>query len=195
MPRAATTSGSSTTAVGRAGRRAPSARRSRAPGRPGSSALRTGPEGGSRSLRLRRISERWTSARSSAVPGVWRATAPKTQASPRATATISAAPPAPSRAWSDRGRGSTRSAEAEGDALERHRDERSDQQRPERGEQRRVGRLGAVAQQQRPEPAPGDRAADEADQGQGADDQPLAVAPDPHRHGEGDDPPIEHGHG
>ena len=61
-----------------------------------SSAFSTGPVGGRTWLRLRRITESWTSARSCVVPGACRATAPKTQARPSATAAISAAPPPPS---------------------------------------------------------------------------------------------------
>ena len=74
-----------------------------------SSALSTGPDGGSRSLRLRRISERCTSPRRCAVPGACRATAPKTQTTPSATQATSAAPPAPSARCRRCGRGSPRS--------------------------------------------------------------------------------------
>ena len=56
-------------------------------------------------------------------------------------------------------------------------DERPDQQRPDRPAERRVGRVGALREDQRPEPAPQERPDREAAEGQRADDQPLPVPP------------------
>ncbi len=61
-----------------------------------SSTFSTPPLGGSTWSSSLRITEFCTSARSCVVPGACSATAPKIQASPNATAPISAAPPAPS---------------------------------------------------------------------------------------------------
>ena len=61
------------------------------------SALRIGPDGGSKPLSERSTADRWTSERSGErTPGVWSATAPASHASPSATAVASAAPPTPS---------------------------------------------------------------------------------------------------
>ena len=127
-------------------------------------------------MRLRRITDCWMSARSRAVEGAWRRTAPKTQARPRATEAIRAAPPAPSAALQE-GPADELFPQAEGEALDRHRHQRPDQQRPERGAERRVGRVRALGQQQRADPAAEEGAGAEAEQGQGADDQALSIAP------------------
>ena len=84
--------------------------------------------------------------------------------------------------------------QAQREALDRDRDQRSGQQGPQSGAERRVRRLRALGEEQRAQAAAGKGSEGEADQGQGADDQALPVAPEPEGDGEGDDRPIEHGH-
>ena len=82
----------------------------------------------------------------------------------------------------------------QGEALDRDGDEGPGQQRPERCAERRVGRLGALGEDQRAEAAAGKGAGAEADQRHRPDDQPLPIAPDRQGEGEGDDRPIQNGH-
>jgi len=84
--------------------------------------------------------------------------------------------------------------QSEGEALDRHRHQRPDQQRSQRRAEGRVGRVRALGQQQRGDPAAGEGADSEADQGQGADDQPLPVPPEGEGDGECEDRPIQNGH-
>ena len=66
---------------------------------------------------------------------------------------------------------------------------------PRERDRRRVWRLGAAREQQRRAEAAADhRAEREPGEGQGADDQALAISPDRHREREGDDAPVQHGH-
>ena len=67
----------------------------------------------------------------------------------------------------------------------------SEQQRAQQREQRRVRRVRAVREQQRPETRADQGPGREADEREGARDQPLLVAPDGHQEGERDDDPVE----
>jgi hypothetical protein len=67
--------------------------------------------------------------------------------------------------------------QAERHALQGDRDQRAADQRAARGEQRRVGRVGAFAEHQRGDSAADERPDREAEQGQHPDDQPLPVPP------------------
>ena len=157
------------------------------------SACRIGPDGGSAAFSLWRISERWIGSRSSRAPGVWSATAPAIQTRKR-----------PEAGHEHRAAHAVRHAELLAAAgrlrwkpshLEHGGEYRAEHQRPEQGHERRVGRVRAVAQEQRPEPRAEERAQREADERQAARDQALAEAPDRHQDGEGDDDPVEAGQG
>ena len=65
------------------------------------SALRMGPDGGSRPLSARRMLERWMSSRSPWAWGAWRTTDPASHTSPSATPVLSTAPASPSTIPSD----------------------------------------------------------------------------------------------
>ena len=159
------------------------------------SALRIGPEGGSTSLRLRRITDRWTSARSSrrrpARAGrprrrPRRGRARRRRSAPRRRRRRRGASPAADhpRAQPEREALEPRPRPAPRPAARRAR-RRAARRATREPCSRTAGRAGCRAG------AP----SAEAGQGQRADDQALPVAPERERDGEGDDRPIEHGHG
>ena len=81
-------------------------------------------------------------------------------------------------------------AQPQGEALQGDRDEGSGDKGAKRGAERRVGRRRPLVEHQRRDPAARKRPQRKADQGERADDQPLAVAPEAQRQGEGDDCPV-----
>ena len=82
-------------------------------------------------------------------------------------------------------------AQLKAEHLEPRGQQRSEQQRPDQGEQRGVRRMRTVLEQERSEARADERPGGKARQRQASGDQPLAVAPDREEHGEGDDDPVE----
>ena len=162
------------------------------------SALISELEGGNALLSARRIEERCTAVRSPCAPGAFSATAPKSQARPSASATRSTAPPEDSAIAIPRRRprlAEQASPDGDRDSLQRHGHDPADQQRAREGGGRRVGRVRAVGQERGAEAAADEGADREAPEAEHAHDQALLVPPERHRQGEGDDHPIEAGHG
>ena len=81
------------------------------------------------------------------------------------------------------------------DSLQRHRHEPADQERAREGGGGRVGRVRALRQEGRAETAAEKGADRESAEAEHADDESLLVPPESHRQGEGDDHPVEAGHG
>src|SRR3954471_12213267 len=80
-------------------------------------------------------------------------------------------------------------------ALHRDGDETADQQGSREGGGGRIWRVRAFGQQGGPEPASQEGADGEASEAQHPYDQPLLIAPEGHGQGEGNDQPVEAGHG
>ena len=158
-----------------------------------SRALSTGPVGGSSSLRLRMISERCTSprrcggARSVQGDGAEHPDGSEGDAGDERGA-AGAVGEVQAMAAADHLR-----PQSQRHALQGDRDQRPDDQRPQRREQRRVRRMGPVTQHQRRQPAADEGPEGEPDQGQEADDQALPVAPDADGEREGDYSPVQSG--
>ncbi len=72
--------------------------------------------------------------------------------------------------------------------------QRSEQDGPAQGEQRRVGRRGALREQQRAYPAADERAPHEAGELEHPDDESLAEPVERQQHREGNDDPVDGGH-
>ena len=125
------------------GRRpAPPARCTDGAGSTRSSAFRTGPDGGSTSLRLRRITDSWTSARSCAVPGRVQGDGAEDPGEAERDRGDQRRAAGPVGQVQDRAADHLR-PQPQREALDRDRDQRPGQQRPERGAERRVGRLAS----------------------------------------------------
>ena len=149
-------------------------------------------------LSARRIAERCTAVRSPCAPGAFSATAPKSQARPSASATRSTAPPEDSAIAIPRRRpaGPRRRRRT---AIAIPSSETATippiSSAPARADGRRVGRVRAVGQERGAEAAAEEGADREAPEAEHAHDQALLVPPERHRQGEGDDHPVEAGHG
>ena len=155
-------------------------------------------EGGKASFRARRIADCWTASRRLLAPGALSATAPNSQTSPSAE-----------RDQEDRaarglrhGHAATASggseqtpAHRERHPLHRDRDDSPDQNRAGERGGGRIRRVGPLGQQRRTQPAAEKCPDREAAEAQHPYDQSLLVAPDGHGQGEGDDHPVEAGHG
>ena len=89
---------------------------------------------------------------------------------------------------------SQENAGARPETLEAAGQHRAREQRPDQAEQRRVLRVRAARQHERPEVTSEERADAEADQRQGADDEALGVAIQGKQHREGHDQPVDFCH-